>query len=596
MRWLVLAELALAILLGALLLSSPATFAYYRFGLLAHLLIVALVFVLAHQRNYWPLIALSVVGLPLALIALPAHFGTLDLLLILWTFVALPLLSAGLIGREVTADWSNRYRAILITVIAAGCIVNLRSIREFPNFSATDEAIIFNYVDTLKRTGQVGSTLIPYPAPIVTGNLYLDAAALWTDALNDPFALRAFSALGGPLLIGIVLLTARALSDTLTGLIAAALLATNLLWMAVSHVGRQEIWLAVFVWIAVWLSLEAQKRGSIWIALLAGLIAALSVDVHPLGAYACIALGVWWLVEIRAHGCAPESPSPQLLSHARGERGKRRLLMAFISGGLIGTAYYVAVHILPDPGYFLAGLRDELVSYGAEGSNPLAAMIARHTNYLASNPLEIILLLIGTLAARRQRLIVFVGVLLALYTLTVADPNLYYPIVWITGMVILTAWTLRNAEGRWRAPLLAAFLAAFALNVALIERQIQADWNGRSLAAIEQVAAHVPPNQRGLSETFLYLALRDPRFTGFTFVNYRAAGAGITQWDVVETITPDWIVTMSDESAFTPPFNTLSVDVPNMHLPIPDVKLAQHYHLIDALTTSVGVFEIWVHD
>ncbi|HVU09718.1 MAG TPA: glycosyltransferase family 39 protein [Phototrophicaceae bacterium] len=586
MRWLALAELAISIALGALLLSSPTTFAYYRFGLLAHLVIAALVFLWARQRQYWLLIIVSMIGLPLALIALPAHFGALDLLLILWTLAALPLISAGLIGREITDGWSNLYRPILIAGISAGCVVNLHSLRDFPNFSATDEAIIFNYIDTLKRTGQVGASLIPYNAPIVTGNLYLDAAALWTDALTDPFALRAFSALGGLLLIAVVFLTARALRDSLTGLIAAALLATNLLWLAVSHVARQEIWLAVFVWGAVWLSLAARKRQSIWLAALAGVIAALSADVHPLGAYACIALGMGWLVEAR--------PSIVGARRAVSLQANRRLFFGFIIGGLIGTVYYVAVHILPNPGYFLAGLRDELVSYGAEGSNPLAAMIARHANYVASNPLEIVLLLIGTIAARRQRrLIVIVGVLIALYTLTVADPNLYYPIIWITGMVILTAWTLRHAQGRWRAPLLAAFLAAFMLNVALIERQVQADWNGRSLAAIEQVAADVPLNQHGLGESFVYLALRDPRFTGFTFVNYWAAGAGVAQWDVVQIIKPDWIVTVRDESAFTPPFNTLSVDVPHMHLPIPDTALAQSYHRIDTLTTSVGIFEIW---
>src|SRR5579871_3361861 len=100
MRWLALAELLLAILLAALLLSSPTTFAYYRFGLLAHLLIAALVFALARRRAYWPLIGLSVIALPAALIALPAHFGALDLLLILWTLGGLPLISAGLTGRD----------------------------------------------------------------------------------------------------------------------------------------------------------------------------------------------------------------------------------------------------------------------------------------------------------------------------------------------------------------------------------------------------------------------------------------------------------------------------------------------------------------
>ena len=151
-------------------------------------------------------------------------------------------------------------------MIAAGCIVSLRSIRSFPNFSATDEAMIFNYVDTFERTGNIEASLIPYPAPIVTGNLYIYAAALWTK-LFPGRSVRAAEFLGARRLRadrGRVSGRRAPCAIALTGWIAAALLATNLLWMAVAHVGRQEIWLAVFVWAAVWLSLEARKRESGW--------------------------------------------------------------------------------------------------------------------------------------------------------------------------------------------------------------------------------------------------------------------------------------------------------------------------------------------
>jgi len=252
---------------------------------------------------------------------------------------------------------------------------------------------------------------------------------------------------------------------------------------------------------------------------------------------------------------------------------------------------------LSDPGYFLAGVRDELVSYGAEGSTPLSAMIARHANYLASNPLEVGLLVICALWALRQRearrLGVFVGGLMLLYALTVADPNLYYPIVWMTGIVILAAIGVQTAAWNWRAPLLIAFLAAFVLNAALIERHIGADWNERALSAVQQVAAQVPNGERGTAESFVYLALRDPRFIGFSFVNFWAIDAGISRWQVVEHLKPDWIVTMRDQSLFTPPFAVLSVDVPNMHLEIPDEALMHDYDLSGSIVTSVGDFEIW---
>ncbi|MEO8393743.1 MAG: glycosyltransferase family 39 protein, partial [Chloroflexota bacterium] len=397
MRWLLLADLVVTALSGALLITSPITFSYYEYGWIAHVLVTLIVVLMARRRATRLLIGLSALTLPIALLVLPAHFGALDLMLILWTLGALPLISAGLIkqGTQPYAPTKTRFapeqiiRLLLIGVIATGCIVSLRSIRDFPNFSATDEAMIFNYIDTFERTGKIEASLIPYPAPVVTGNLYTVAAALWINVFrDDPFALRNFSTVGGLLLIAVVFATGRALRDGLTGGIAAALLATNLLWMAVSHVGRQEVWLAVFVWTAYWLSLEARKRESRWIAALAGVMVALSADVHPLGALACVALGGWWISQcgwrIGSVGrVIPLTPADQervsFPSPTQAERGEKnakpelspinsRLLMMFILGGLIGTAYYVSVHVLPDPGYFLAGVRDELVSYGAEGS------------------------------------------------------------------------------------------------------------------------------------------------------------------------------------------------------------------------------------
>ena len=270
-------------------------------------------------------------------------------------------------------------------------------------------------------------------------------------------------------------------------------------------------------------------------------------------------------------------------------------MLVFILGGLIGTAYYLVAHVLPDPLRFFAALRDEAVSYGAEGWTPFAAMIARHVNYTVSNPLELITLLIAALTAFRaqRRLWLFVVVLLLLYTFTVADPNLYYPIVWITGIAILAALTLRRTMWHWRVPLLVAFAAAFVLNVVLIDHAVSTDWNDHAIAAIQQVATRVPQSGRGMGESFLYLALRDPAFMGFTFVNFWAAGAGITKWAVVETLKPDWIVTMRDEREFIPEFNVLAVEVPHMHLELPDAALAHDYHLTEVVSTNVGAFEIW---
>ncbi len=584
-RALLLIDLFVTALITALLLVSGATFSYYRWGWLAHALASLTLLIAASGRVrplappraiYWLLIDGSVITLTGALIFLPPYFTLVDFGLALWTLGALPLISAALIGGDLTLTTAVIRRPLLIGMVVLGVGVSLWSIPAFPNWSATDEAIIVDFVDTYQRTGVIEASMTPYDAPTVTGNLYVYAARLWQTIFpTEPLALRVFSTVGGLALIVVVFAVTRALQDTLTAWIAAALLATNLLWLAAAHIARQESWLAVWVWSAVGLTLVAQRRRSRGLALLSGLVVAFSADVHPLGAYACLALGLWWLVELRR---------------------ERNLLTWFVIGGAVGAAYYAAVHILPDPARFLQAIHDEAVSYGAEGWTPLAALIQRHAQYVAANPLEFGLLIVGALAGLRYQrgLGVFVGALIALYALTVADPNPYYPLLWITGMAILTALALRQLRSGWRAPLLAAVWALFVLNAVLIGRQVAADWNGQALSAAEQVAAAVPSSGQGMGEAFLYLALRDPTYIGFPFVEFLAAGEGVTRWQAVAALAPGWIVTLRDQAAFAPPFDVMSVSVPNMHLQIPDAALARAYRLVRVVPTSVGDFQIWV--
>ncbi len=586
LRVLLIADAAVTLLITGLLSVSAETFVHYRWGWFAHEVVGIGLLVAAGQRRlpisaraiYALLIGLSALSLTGALILLPPHYTLVDYVLVLWTLGALPLIGAAALGEHVLFRGDVFPRSLLIILIALGIGVSLWSISSFPNWSASDEAIIVDYLDTVQRTGIIESSMTPYDAPTVTGNLYVTVALLWRNAFpTDPFALRMFSALGGLMLIAVVFAVTRALQDTLTAWIAAALLATNLLWSAASHVGRQESWLAVVVWGAVALTLVAQKRRSRLLALIAGIVITLSADVHPLGAYGWIALGLWWLISFRR---------------------ERALLIYFVIGSAIGAGYYAVIHVLPDPARFVQAIHDEAVSYGAEGWTPLAALINRHARYAAANPLEFCLLIVGALAGvRTQRgLGVFVSGLVLLYALTVADPNPYYPLVWVTGMVILTAVALRRVRIGWRAPLLVTVWALLVLNTVLIGRQVAANWNGRSLDAIEQIAAAVPRNGRGMGEAFLYLALHDPTYIGFPFVEFLAADQGVSRWQAAAALAPDWIITMRDEMAFAPEFSLLSVEVPHMHLQLPDVAVAQRYHLARSVSTSVGDFQIWQAD
>lgn len=477
------------------------------------------------------------------------------------------------------------HTVFLLLVLGLSCLLSWRSLHAFPNFSATDEAIIFDYVDTLKQTGSIEPRLNPYRSPILNGNLYIYTASAWSELFpDDPFALRYFSALGGFVLLAVVYGVVRQLGSSTTALVAATLMSINLLWMAVSHIGRQDIWLAVFVWLAVGLALAGQRRRSNRLTLLAGLVVGLSADVHPFGALACVALGMWWLV--RWH--------QQIVSRA--------LLWSFVVGGLLGAAYYAAVHILPNPAAFAAAVHSELFSNGAEGGTALAALLQRHVNYFASNPLEIGLLLLCSFKGARdhhaQGIGIFVLVLVGLYAGLVADPNPYYPIVWFTGLVILSAMTLNLMKNHWRVPIALAFVAAYIISSARIERHVAAEWNLNVLDAMEQVAAQVPTTGSGLGETFFYVALREQfpqglNFSGFTYVYFQALETQRSYWDVIEPLASEWILTMEDDLAFAPPYDTLSVEVPHMRLILPENALESGYVLTHSLPTSVGTFELW---
>ena len=94
------------------------------------------------RRIYWLLIGFSLIGLVGGIVRLPQHFSLLDLLRVLFLFGVLPLIAAGLLARRIEHPRTITLpRWLLIAAIVAGCVVSLRSVRAFPNFSTTDEAI-----------------------------------------------------------------------------------------------------------------------------------------------------------------------------------------------------------------------------------------------------------------------------------------------------------------------------------------------------------------------------------------------------------------------------------------------------------------------
>ena len=156
------------------------------------------------------------------------------------------------------------------------------------------------------------------------------------------------------------------------------------------------------------------------------------------------------------------------------------------------------------------------------------------------------------------------------------------------------SWRSRPAAWRWRAPLLVAFLAAFVLNIsadrAARQRRLERTRARRRSSRWRRVCPRRARHRRIVSVSG---AARPAALSASPSSISEAGDNTDTPLGSGRQLQPDWIVTMRDESAFTPPFGILSVDVPHMHLQIPDAALAQAYHLADRIATSVGNFEIW---
>lgn len=599
LRRLLLINLIVMVFVTTLFTLTATVFAYYRWGWLVYALVTLalIIFVRAAssdridtasiparrwQAIYWGLVGSSLCALIVALLLLPPHYSIIDLLLIFWCLGALPLATAAALGTIEGVHLEIPSSAIVtgsIAVIIAGSILSILSIRNFPNFTTTDEPWLINYVDTYQRTGVIDASMIPSATPVIIGHLWHYATTAWMYLVNgDSFGLRIFSTIGGFALLGIVFGITRKVHNSRTAWVAAALLSVNLAWLATSHIGRQEMWFTAAVWLAFWLSLLAERYPLL--AGAAGLICALSTEIHALGAVACLALGIWWIIQWRSGHYSTKT------------------LLVFVVGGLIGTLIYVLNHILPSPATFFSAIGGEMTGKGAAGFTPLLSVIPRHANYFESNPIEFILLIVGCVWAIRhggkaRSIGIFTVILFILYALLVSDLNLYYPMMWIPGLIVIYAMMINLVTIRWRMPLIVLILAAAVLNGLLVRNQVADGWNERVLQVQNEVRAMIPDGDSVLANTLFYMAFRDPNFTATTYVYDEWETHGIEPWAVVQRFKPDWIINGENSTRYTPEFLTFSIHIVNSNTGLDETDLATEYSIDQVVDTDLGQFTIW---
>ena len=567
----------------------PLTFiAYYRPKWVERAVLVRVRFVA--DRLYTILVVLAVFSA--AMILGMAFFSLISVEDVPFSLISVtfPMLAtAVVVGHRIVAnptrtlfDWRAGLVAAVGVVSLVSILLSIASLKSFPNFSNTDEPWTVNFNDTFDQTGYLYASMVPTgeipslsaPRIYLVSNIWMN---LWD---RNIFAARSFSLIGGLALLAVVFAMARELQDIQAGLIAVFLTLTNLLWLAVSHVARPEMWFSVAIWLAFLLSLIARRRESVWLAALSGIVIVLSADIHSAGPLICVLLGIWWLSDWKR--VWPE----------------RRILAGFIIGGVLGTVFYVGYHVLPDPAAYWHAIQGQVSGQGGGQLTPLQAMIERHKSYYQANRIEFVGLIVGSLAAmvrlpRVRRTGLFATLLIVAYALLQSDPNIYYPMIWFTGIIILAACAVRLVRWQWQIPIVVIILSSFGLNALLIRAHMIEDWNGQELTAIHQVVERIPEHGIVLANPLFYFALRDPRLVSYPYVETLEPDRK-KQWPVIESVNPRYIIGGPIRLVHVPMAHTIS-PFPYMDMPTDAwaLYLTSEYAIKDAIRTHIGTFVIW---
>lgn len=516
-------------------------------------------------------------------ILLPIAFSTRNALALGWVGLVLPaafaVTTANLLPQMGGLPRREFAIAVCIIALLAGLVLNLSSVRDFPLFMNTDEPWTVNFADSIENTGYIFASMIPdgrmpalsSPRIYVLTNLWM---SLWQ---HDVFAARTFSMLAGILLLVVIFFIANTIFDKNTAWAAVLLMALNLLWLAVSHVARPEMWFSLVVWLGLGLLFYARKHDRPPIAFFAGLLITLSAEVHLNGIFVCIAIAAWLLLDIRRL------------------RREGKLILLLCAGTLVGTIIFVSYHILQSPQQFM----NEISGEGRNSSGAfLEAAIRRHRPYFYANPIELLLLAgASAWAVIKSRAVHYLAVLLLffllIYEFFVRSHNMYYPMLWLPGFILLAAWAVRTMMPRVRNVFFLLCLATFIINVNLVTQFQNEAWNAQITTVLDDVAAHVMPTGSVLARPMFYFAFRDPRFIAYSYVMREVKRTNLTDYEVVAEIAPTTIISGPQDAPYSPQVDWLSYEH-YMHVPFSEEQLSLNYQLQEIVQTGYGPFEIWI--
>ena len=358
----------------------------------------------------------------------------------------------------------------------------------------------------------------------------------------DLFAVRFASFLFGLALLGIVYAIARRLFSRRVGLLAIVAGAFSLPYIYASHVGRQDIVVAVLGFGAIALYLYQNNTAFTFKSFLSGLALALTLDIHPTGIIYPPVIVALLLLDYRIAAL----------------RIGRTWGLAL--GFACGVLYFVAIHILPNPQTYFAISRIQQGSYVTTppiiSLNPEMLMYSFVSLVSMLDPMIFVLALCAlALLLRRAgssdiKLVVMFAALFVSFGCLVPQKPTYYailvaPLLWL--LLAAGADSLLPKEG-WRASrqarmrtfLVVQLLVVLALvNVPMLIRDRYGDYQ----AALQLVEQNVPPGKSIIGQQTYWLARPDqPYFAWEQFAFYRRYYPGTTVDNAFAGLHPDYVI------------------------------------------------------
>jgi 4-amino-4-deoxy-L-arabinose transferase-like glycosyltransferase len=492
---------------------------------------------------------------------------------------------------------------VLFSVIAAFSLATLLHVIEASFDDAWYAGRALAVIQTGYPSGSFDGGVLSY---FEGSRTYFPLLGSWIDSwfvwLFGPtlFAVRFVSFLCGMALLGVTYLLATRMQGRRAGILAVIIGASSLPFIYSSHVGRQDVLVALLGYGALALYLYQDKPVFSIASFASGLAISLTLDIHPTGIVFPAVIVVLLLFD---YG----------LGALRAGR-----TWAFIAGYLVGVSYYIAVHILPHPDTYFAISRIQQGSYVSTAPivtlNPQVWVTSLwDTLSLAASSfaglLVPLLLLAATLILLRKparsdiRLLIIFAALVLPFAAIVPLKNVYYAILIApAGWLVMAASAARILPllSEWRRSLRAmlttlvvvgVFSAVGVSNSFVLIQDRYPDFQ----SAMHLVRQTVPRGASIIGQDAYWLARpEDPYLVWEQFSYYRRYKPTSSLEDAFRALHPDYIVLDGLVSGFLTDDNLLLENNLAVEKAPMEAFLRAHASLVAQQTNTVyGLIRIY---